>query len=55
LGARQETRNLFQKEGKVKLATTFDIGVNSFNEAMESSQIYEIDNSQFNSAKTLLD
>ena len=42
-------------EGKVKLGSTFDIGINSFNEAMESSSLYEIDNSQFNSAKSLLD
>ena len=49
----KSTNNI--KEGKVKLGTTFDIGVNSFNEAMESSQLYEIDNSQFNSAKSLLD
>jgi hypothetical protein len=32
-----------------------DLAVNSFNEAMVTSNDYEIDNSQFNSAKTELD
>lgn len=43
------------KEGKIKFASTFDLGVNSFNEAMVDSSEYEIDNTQFNSAKSELD
>jgi hypothetical protein len=39
----------------IKFATTFDIAVNSFNEAMDSGQEFEIDSSQFNSAKSDLD
>lgn len=42
-------------EGNVKLGTTFDIGLNSFNEAMEEGSEYEINNEEFNSAKTELD
>lgn len=42
-------------DGSIKFASTFEIGVNSFNEAMESSLEYGIDNTQFNSARTELD
>ena len=42
-------------DGTVKFASTFDLGVNSFNEAMETPLGYEIDNTQFNSAKSELD
>jgi hypothetical protein len=31
-------------DGTVKFASTFDLGVNSFNEAMETPLGYEIDN-----------